>query len=61
MSGQTVQAQIRLLLEKQSDQVSSPFALKISIYMFLVKYFKNWHLSLNFRLITARFFLHPKI
>ena len=49
MPGQTVQTQIRLLQEKQSDQGAVPFAFV------LTKYPKVWPLCLNFREITAKF------
>ena len=50
-SGQTLQTQIRLLLEEQSDQGLHCFCICI----FLVKYLKVRHLCFDFRLITARF------
>ena len=52
MSGQTVQTQIRLLLEEQSDQGLHclPFHLHILEKKPLV-----WPFCLNFRMITAKF------
>ena len=46
-SGQTVQTQIRLLLEEQSDQ--GLHCVCCSICIFLRKYHKVWPLCLNFR------------
>ena len=45
-SGQTVQTQIRLLLEEQSDQ---GLHCLLSICFFLTKYTKVWSDCLNFR------------
>ena len=46
-SGQTVQTQIKLFLEEQSDQGLH--------YLLLTKYLQVWPLCLNFRCITAKF------
>ena len=51
-SGQTVQTQIRLLLEEQSDQ--GLYCLLFHLHL-LTKYPKRWPLCLNFRYITAKF------
>ena len=51
-SGQTVQIQIRLLLEEQSDQ---GLHCLNSICTFLMKFPMVWCLCLNFRYITAKF------
>ena len=51
-SWQTVQTQIRLLLEEQPDQ--DLYCLLFHLY-FLVKYPKVWPLCLNFRLNIAKF------
>ena len=53
-SGQTVQTQIRLLLEEQSDQ--GLHCLQFHC-IFLTKYPKVWPLFLNFRQIVAKFFM----
>ena len=45
-SGQTVQTQIRLLIEEQSDQ--GLYCLLFH-FTFLIKFPKVWHLCLNFR------------
>ena len=51
-SGQTVQTQIRLLLEEQSDQGLHCLLFHL---LFSKKYTKVWPFSLNFRYITAKF------
>ena len=51
-SGQTVQTQIRLLLEEQSDQGLLCLLFHLQP---LTKYSKGWPLCLNFRKITAVF------
>ena len=53
MSGQTVQTQIRLLLEEQSDQ--GLHCLPCHLHIFEKKKRKVWPLCLNFRKITAKF------
>ena len=60
ISGQTVQTEIRLLLEEQSDQY-------LHCSLFHLQYFdkipfKVWPLSLNFRYIdNSKDFWRPKI
>ena len=49
--GQTVQTQIRLLLEEQSDQGLHCLLFHLS----LTKYAAVWPFCLNFRLITVKF------
>ena len=53
-SGQTVQTQIRLLLEDTSDHHQG-IHICYSICLVLMKYPKVWHYCLNFRKITAKF------
>ena len=52
-SGQTVQTQIRLLLEEQSDQ--GLHCLSFHLHL-LAKFFHGKASLLNFRMITAKFF-----
>ena len=49
---QTVQTQIRLLLEGQSDQVLHCLLFHLHV---LTKYLQVWPLCLKFRCITAKF------
>ena len=54
-SGQTVQTQIRLLLEEQSDQGLHCLLFHWHCFELLMKYPMVWPFFLNFRLITAKF------